>query len=76
MAKSGAPRGIEFLPQPFVLASQSLTIALDPLQFGAQSSYFFRLLFDDGGGGFGPIGHATVMPEFRSQYKSNQAPTR
>ena len=76
LAEAGAPGGVERLVQPLVFASQSFPVAPEPLQFRAQSCYFFALLFDQIVEGFRAVGHPTVMPELSIQYKSNHARTR
>ena len=39
LAEAGAPGGLEFRAQPLVFAAQSLPVALELLQFRAQSDY-------------------------------------
>ena len=72
LAEAGAPRGFELRAQPLIFASQSLPLALGPLQLRAQAGDFFGLLFDQIAGAFRAV-HETVMPELWIPYKSNRA---
>ena len=76
LAEAGAPGGLEFRAQPLVFAAQSLPVALELLQFRAQSDYLFGLMLDQIVGAFRPVGHVTVMPKLSIQYKSNHTGTR